>query len=163
MFLFHSGDTRWTVVTSDMSTSSTIIGGTSPTIKTTTGNSNNVLSQQQQLPMPLLPQPPLETEDNRDHAIFCDFMPATWYQLKVSARTDAGKTSAQYNFATTTLDGEVITPPLNFPSVNDIPGDIIALTETSSWLPTVIVGIDILADTMLAYEFLLFLKFYHNL
>ena len=47
--------------------------------------------------MPLLPQPPLETEDNRDHAISYDFLPATWYQQKVSAHTDAGKTTFCYN------------------------------------------------------------------
>lgn len=45
------------------------------------------------------------SDENRDNLIFCDFSPATWYQLKVSATNDAGKTTAHYNFATTKLNG----------------------------------------------------------
>lgn len=45
------------------------------------------------------------SDENRDNLIFCDFSPATWYQLKVSATNDAGKTMAHYNFATTKLNG----------------------------------------------------------
>uniref|UniRef100_A0A182P8T3 Fibronectin type-III domain-containing protein n=1 Tax=Anopheles epiroticus TaxID=199890 RepID=A0A182P8T3_9DIPT len=42
---------------------------------------------------------------------FCDFIPATWYELKITSNNDAGKTMAQYNFATLTLSGEKIPPP----------------------------------------------------
>lgn len=44
-------------------------------------------------------------DGNRDSLIFCDFKPASWYQLRIAARNEAGKTSIQYNFATTTVDG----------------------------------------------------------
>lgn len=47
------------------------------------------------------------SDENRDNLIFCDFSPATWYQLKVSATNDAGKTMAHYNFATTKLNGGI--------------------------------------------------------
>uniref|UniRef100_A0A182T3V0 Fibronectin type-III domain-containing protein n=1 Tax=Anopheles maculatus TaxID=74869 RepID=A0A182T3V0_9DIPT len=42
---------------------------------------------------------------------FCDFVPATWYELKITSNNDAGKTMAQYNFATLTQSGEKIPPP----------------------------------------------------
>jgi hypothetical protein len=45
------------------------------------------------------------SEGTKDNLVFCDFKPASWYQLKTSAVNDAGKTSIQYNFATTTLNG----------------------------------------------------------
>lgn len=45
------------------------------------------------------------SDENRNNLIFCDFRPATWYQLKVSATNDAGKTTAHYNIATTKLNG----------------------------------------------------------
>lgn len=45
------------------------------------------------------------SDENKDNLVFCDFSPASWYQLKISAINDAGKTSIQYNFATTTLAG----------------------------------------------------------
>lgn len=44
-------------------------------------------------------------DETRNNLIFCDFRPATWYQLKVSATNDAGKTTAHYNIATTKLNG----------------------------------------------------------
>jgi Down syndrome cell adhesion molecule len=44
-------------------------------------------------------------DGNKDSLVFCDFKPASWYQLRISARNEAGKTSVQYNFATTTVDG----------------------------------------------------------
>lgn len=44
-------------------------------------------------------------DGNKDSLIFCDFTPASWYQLRIAAQNEAGKTSIQYNFATTTIDG----------------------------------------------------------
>lgn len=44
-------------------------------------------------------------DGNKDSLVFCDFKPASWYQLRISAKNEAGKTSIQYNFATTTLSG----------------------------------------------------------
>lgn len=61
----HSGDIRWTVVSSDISNS----------------------------------------DESRENMVFCDFLPATWYQLKVLAMNDAGKTTALYDFATTRING----------------------------------------------------------
>lgn len=45
------------------------------------------------------------SDENRENLVFCDFLPATWYQLKVSAVNDAGKTMALYDFATTKVNG----------------------------------------------------------
>lgn len=45
------------------------------------------------------------SDETRKNLVFCDFQPATWYQLKVSAVNDAGKTTALYNVATTKLNG----------------------------------------------------------
>lgn len=44
-------------------------------------------------------------DETRRNLVFCDFQPATWYQLKVSAVNDAGKTTALYNIATTKING----------------------------------------------------------
>lgn len=46
-------------------------------------------------------------ETNKDNLIFCDFKSASWYQLKITAKNEAGKTSVQYNFATTTVTGGI--------------------------------------------------------
>lgn len=45
------------------------------------------------------------SDEKRENLVFCDFQPATWYQLKVSATNDAGKTTALYDFATTKVNG----------------------------------------------------------
>lgn len=45
------------------------------------------------------------SDETRKNLAFCDFQPATWYQFKVSAINDAGKTTALYNVATTKLNG----------------------------------------------------------
>lgn len=45
------------------------------------------------------------TDGTSEQLVYCDFLPASWYQLKISATNDAGKTTAQYNFATTTVTG----------------------------------------------------------
>lgn len=45
------------------------------------------------------------TDTSNGELVFCDFLPASWYQLRISASNDAGKTTAQYNFATTTTSG----------------------------------------------------------
>lgn len=49
------------------------------------------------------------SDENRENLVFCDFLPATWYQLKVSAINDAGKTMALYDFATTKINGGKLT------------------------------------------------------
>lgn len=40
-----------------------------------------------------------------DKLLVQDLNPATWYQLKVAAKNDAGEASGLFNFATTTLNG----------------------------------------------------------
>lgn len=62
------GDVRWTVVSSDISS--------------TEGH-----------------------KDSKDSLVVCDFKSASWYQLKITAKNEAGKTSVPYNFATTTMTG----------------------------------------------------------
>lgn len=42
-----------------------------------------------------------------DKLLVQDLIPATWYQLKVSARNDAGEANGLFNFATTTLIGGI--------------------------------------------------------
>lgn len=44
-------------------------------------------------------------ETNKETLVFCEFKSARWYQLKITAKNEAGKTSIQYNFATTTVTG----------------------------------------------------------
>ncbi|KAL7024043.1 hypothetical protein ACKWTF_012881 [Chironomus riparius] len=58
-------------------------------------------------------------DGNKDSLVFCDFKHASWYQLRISAKNEAGKTSIQYNFATTTLSGEPVPMPEYFP-VDDV-------------------------------------------
>lgn len=77
--------------------------------------------------------------ENNDSMIFCEFLPATWYQLKISATNDAGKTTAQYNFATTRIDGELIPPPEVFPSENELSHGTIAEDSTGNWLSTIVI------------------------
>lgn len=45
------------------------------------------------------------SEGNKDSLVVCDFKSASWYQLKITAKNEAGKTSVPYNFATTTMTG----------------------------------------------------------
>ena len=80
-------------------------------------------------------------EENRENLIFCDFQPAKWYQLRISAINDAGKTTELYNFATTTLEGVTITPPSVFPSENDLMNNLINATNPTNgdWFSTLIV------------------------
>lgn len=54
------------------------------------------------------------TEENKDVLVFCDFQHASWYQLKIAAINDAGKTVAQYNFATLTQNGGLYSPEAAF-------------------------------------------------
>ncbi|XP_051862940.1 cell adhesion molecule Dscam2 isoform X2 [Drosophila albomicans] len=95
------GDTRWTVVTSDIS----------------------------------------NAEENRDNLIFCDFLPAKWYQLRVSATNDAGTTTEHYQFSTKSLDGITLPPPPSLNSENDLMDNLINATNPTSgdWLATFIV------------------------
>ncbi|XP_059217414.1 cell adhesion molecule Dscam2 [Stomoxys calcitrans] len=80
-------------------------------------------------------------EENRENLIFCEFQPAKWYQLRISATNDAGKTMEHYHFATTNIDGVTIPPPPVFPSENDLMNNLIYGTNPTNddWLPTFIV------------------------
>ncbi|KPU80416.1 uncharacterized protein Dana_GF18608, isoform B [Drosophila ananassae] len=80
-------------------------------------------------------------EENRENLIFCDFLPAKWYQLRISATNDAGKTTEHYHFSTTSIDGITIPPPPVFPSENDLMNNLINATNPTSgdWFSTLIV------------------------
>ncbi|XP_016950327.1 cell adhesion molecule Dscam2 isoform X1 [Drosophila biarmipes] len=80
-------------------------------------------------------------EENRENLIFCDFLPAKWYQLRISATNDAGKTTEHYHFSTTNIDGITIPPPSVFPSENDLMNNLINSTNPTSgdWFATLIV------------------------
>ncbi|XP_037944049.1 uncharacterized protein LOC119676862 [Teleopsis dalmanni] len=80
-------------------------------------------------------------EENRENLIFCDFLPAKWYQLRISATNDAGKTTEHYHFSTTNLDGVTIPPPSVFPSENDLMNNLINATNPTNgdWFSTLIV------------------------
>ncbi|TMW46957.1 hypothetical protein DOY81_007959 [Sarcophaga bullata] len=80
-------------------------------------------------------------EENRENLIFCDFLPAKWYQLRISATNDAGKTAEHYHFATTNIDGVTIPPPSVFPSENDLMNNLINATNPTNgdWYSTLIV------------------------
>ncbi|XP_070137489.1 cell adhesion molecule Dscam1 isoform X2 [Drosophila bipectinata] len=80
-------------------------------------------------------------EENRENLIFCDFLPAKWYQLRISATNDAGKTTEHYHFSTTSIDGITIPPPPVFPSENDLMNNLINATNPTSgdWYSTLIV------------------------
>ncbi|XP_017047144.1 Down syndrome cell adhesion molecule-like protein Dscam2 isoform X1 [Drosophila ficusphila] len=80
-------------------------------------------------------------EENRENLIFCDFLPAKWYQLRISATNDAGKTTEHYHFSTTNIDGITIPPPSVFPSENDLMNNLINATNPTSgdWFATLIV------------------------
>ncbi|XP_037893809.1 Down syndrome cell adhesion molecule-like protein Dscam2 isoform X2 [Glossina fuscipes] len=80
-------------------------------------------------------------EENRENLIFCDFLPAKWYQLRISATNDAGKTTEHYHFATTNIDGVTIPPPSVFPSETDLMNNLINATNPTNgdWFSTLIV------------------------
>uniref|UniRef100_A0A1A9ZZV3 Down syndrome cell adhesion molecule n=2 Tax=Glossina TaxID=44049 RepID=A0A1A9ZZV3_GLOPL len=80
-------------------------------------------------------------EENRENLIFCDFLPAKWYQLRISATNDAGKTTEHYHFATTNIDGVTIPPPSVFPSESDLMNNLINATNPTNgdWFSTLIV------------------------
>ncbi|XP_055715988.1 cell adhesion molecule Dscam2 isoform X2 [Phlebotomus papatasi] len=89
------------------------------------------------------------SEENREKLLFCEFAPATWYQLRVSAINDAGKTTAQFNFGTTTLDGERVAPPEVFPSENDLSHEIATVSGQRNVLPLIVVVIVIIIALLL--------------
>lgn len=83
-------------------------------------------------------------EENREKLIFCDFQPAKWYQLRISAINDAGKTTENYNFATTNYDGSIIASPPDFTPDDD--DDVIhnlmnATSVENEWLATIIITV----------------------
>lgn len=77
-------------------------------------------------------------EESREKLIFCDFLPAKWYQLRISATNDAGKTTEQYYVSTKSLDGNTIPPPPFFPVENDLLDNLINATNpnNSDWYTT---------------------------
>lgn len=77
-------------------------------------------------------------EENREKLIFCDFLPAKWYQLRISATNDAGKTTEQYHVSTTSVDGITIPPPPFFPAENDLLDNLINATNPNNgdWFTT---------------------------
>ncbi|KAH8382248.1 hypothetical protein KR009_002562, partial [Drosophila setifemur] len=87
-------------------------------------------------------------EENRENLIFCDFLPAKWYQLRISATNDAGKTTEHYHFSTTSIDGITIPPPPVFPSENDLMNNLINATNPTSgdWFSTLIVVVIIMVS-----------------
>lgn len=89
-------------------------------------------------------------EENRENLIFCDFLPAKWYQLRISATNDAAKTTEHYHFSTTNLDGSTIAPPSVFPTENDLMNNLINVTNPTSgdWLATFIVVVIITLSIM---------------
>ncbi|XP_017969064.1 Down syndrome cell adhesion molecule-like protein Dscam2 isoform X1 [Drosophila navojoa] len=89
-------------------------------------------------------------EENRENLIFCDFLPAKWYQLRISATNDAAKTTEHYHFSTTNLDGSTIPPPSVFPTENDLMNNLINVTNPTSgdWLATFIVVVIITLSIM---------------
>lgn len=50
----------------------------------------------------------IDNQHNVDTMFITDLIPATWYQLKVSASNEAGITLINYNFATTTINGGLL-------------------------------------------------------
>lgn len=62
-------------------------------------------------------------DEHREALDFCDFAPATWYQLKMSASNDAGRTLTTLNFATLNLAGERIPVPQVFPGGGGLLGE----------------------------------------
>ena len=106
-------------------------------------------------------------EENREKLMFCDFHPFKWYQLRISAINDAGKTTEHYNFATTSLDGMTIAPPPVFPTDdNDIINNLMNPTNPESeWLATMIITIiiSVLIILMRVLAFLIIIIQSHNL
>ncbi|XP_031617665.1 Down syndrome cell adhesion molecule-like protein Dscam2 isoform X3 [Contarinia nasturtii] len=88
------------------------------------------------------------SDETQRNLVFCDFQPATWYQLKVAAINDAGKTTALYNVATTKLNGERIPTPEVFPE-NELSDNVAIISSQRDWLPTTIVGIMILSASLI--------------
>lgn len=84
--------------------------------------------------------------------MFCDFAIATWYQLKMSATNDAGRTLATFNFATTNMAGDRIAVPEVFPG-DELPADLSnrVLVEQSDWILACIVAVIVLAAVFLMY------------
>lgn len=92
------------------------------------------------------------SDENRESLSFCDFTPATWYQLKMSASNDAGRTLTMQNFATTNLAGERIPVPQVFPGRSgDDNADMASglLLEQSDWILACIVAVIVLSAAFL--------------
>lgn len=67
---------------------------------------------------------------------FCDFVPGTWYELKITSNNDAGETTVQFNFATTTLTGDKI-PPFEYPTIEiDSTADTSNMHDDFQWIQT---------------------------
>lgn len=88
------------------------------------------------------------SEENRDRMVYCDFLPGTWYQLKMAAINDAGRSSVTFNFATTNMAGEQIATPELLPG-DEITDDSFKFVEQSDWILAAIVSVIIFAASML--------------
>ncbi|KAL5284148.1 hypothetical protein ACFFRR_006432 [Megaselia abdita] len=81
-------------------------------------------------------------EENREKLMFCDFQPSKWYQMRISAINDAGKTTEHYNFATTNFDGSIMSSPPVFASDNDVIHNLMNVTNPDNeWLATIIITV----------------------
>ncbi|XP_035786671.1 Down syndrome cell adhesion molecule-like protein Dscam2 isoform X3 [Anopheles albimanus] len=75
---------------------------------------------------------------------FCDFVPGTWYELKITSNNDAGKTMAQYNFATLTQTGERVPPPEYKAMEEDSNDTDLLQQEEFQWLQSTIMIVTII-------------------
>lgn len=74
--------------------------------------------------------------------MFCDFQPSKWYQLRISAINDAGKTTEHYSFATTNYDGSIMTSPPAFADDSDVIHNLMNVTNADNeWLATIIITV----------------------
>ncbi|XP_055628541.1 cell adhesion molecule Dscam2 isoform X2 [Toxorhynchites rutilus septentrionalis] len=65
---------------------------------------------------------------------FCEFVQATWYELKIQSRNDAGETTALYKFATTTISGEEISQPNYIPIETENEFELVEAGEDSQFV-----------------------------
>lgn len=81
-------------------------------------------------------------EENREKLLFCDFHPSKWYQLRISAINDAGKTTEHYNFATSNIDGSIMSSPPAFATDTDVIHNLINVTNADNeWLAAIIITV----------------------
>ncbi|XP_017776462.1 PREDICTED: Down syndrome cell adhesion molecule-like protein Dscam2 isoform X2 [Nicrophorus vespilloides] len=77
-----------------------------------------------------------------------DLVPATWYQLRVSAQNDAGLSHGVFTFATTTLAGGRIPPPPSLSDDNDA-SNAFTYKDTYILIPAISIGVLLLCVGLL--------------